>query len=364
MGKHARLSPSSAERWFNCPASPDLEAGYPDTSSPAARDGTKTHNLLEKCLINAARPEQYCDEPDRCERVQVAIDYVADRIKELKESYPKAKVMLEAESKSDPGAQHGRDDWFGTCDIFITVVDENGRNVYAEAIDYKDGRSPVKVEENKQLFSYFEGKATLSEWNMRITVIQPRLDNPTLWWEPTIEEYYQLASDMVDAAKATDLPNPPMKKGDHCYFCKHKHNCIEYKGQHLAPIASSLDLTGDVRVMTDQQLASLVDAEKTIQGVLESAKQEMTKRIKDGKPVPGYKIGRGRGRKVWNCSEEEVKKRLKDLDFTDEQIYSSQLISPAQAVKINKDVEELINVEVGEGKLEKINLNDMFPNFI
>ena len=49
---HARLSASSSARWLNCTASVDQVSKYPNTSSPAAMEGTAAHELGDLCLSN------------------------------------------------------------------------------------------------------------------------------------------------------------------------------------------------------------------------------------------------------------------------------------------------------------------------
>lgn len=51
--QHALLSASGAHRWLSCPPSARAEAGLPDSSSEAAKQGTVAHALAEwkvRCL--------------------------------------------------------------------------------------------------------------------------------------------------------------------------------------------------------------------------------------------------------------------------------------------------------------------------
>ena len=49
-GKHAFLSPSSAERWVHCPPSAWLSEQFPDQGSVFASEGTEAHRLCEYLL--------------------------------------------------------------------------------------------------------------------------------------------------------------------------------------------------------------------------------------------------------------------------------------------------------------------------
>jgi len=160
MSSHARLSPSN-HRWPLCPGSVREEQNYPDVAGEAAIDGTGSHLLLEMCLDNNVPAIQYdqqiigANDPEhpsgwlvgieRCQRVQMCLDYVERRVSELKEQYPGCTVTVEAESKSDPGGMFGRDDWKGTCDVTIICRnDHTGEVPFIETIDYKDVRGWVR----------------------------------------------------------------------------------------------------------------------------------------------------------------------------------------------------------------------------
>ena len=79
-GKHARLSPSSAVRWANCPASVALDdvvrekndGELPDDSSPAAELGTLCHAYAEALIML-----QHCDAPSRAHYEEKAAELKA-----------------------------------------------------------------------------------------------------------------------------------------------------------------------------------------------------------------------------------------------------------------------------------------------
>ena len=52
MAAHAKLSPSAASRWINCPGSVALCATLPKPPSTFyADEGTSAHALAEKCIL-------------------------------------------------------------------------------------------------------------------------------------------------------------------------------------------------------------------------------------------------------------------------------------------------------------------------
>lgn len=75
---HAKLSPSAAVRWLTCPGSIRLSADIPDTSSPAAEEGTLAHELGELALLEGVDTADVAgDYPQEMrEYIQGYVDYV------------------------------------------------------------------------------------------------------------------------------------------------------------------------------------------------------------------------------------------------------------------------------------------------
>jgi len=389
---HARLGPSN-HRWVYCPGSVREENGYEDIAGAAAIDGTGSHLLLELCLVNGVRAEDYeghiigenhedCPNGwmihlDRCDRVQECLDYVARRYNELSEKYPQHKVSIYAEGKSNPGEAYGRDDWWGTVDITILVTDGDNL-IFIETCDYKDGRGWVSVKNkdntyNSQLVSYCGGKMKdyLSmklprQWmepysvdrveGCRLSVVQPRT-NPTVRYEDLQPSTLMSEMDrLAKAAEATDDPNAPVIPGKHCQWCKANPkrggHCTAESQQSLQVVSemSSNELIAsdqslfelingqltDMKSLPSEKLSQLADARASLIAIFDRVEDEIAERLESGQQVPGYTMKPGRGSKVWNADEEEIAKALKSRRMKKDDIYPAKLLSPAQMLKSDK----------------------------
>lgn len=421
MGDHARLSPSN-HRWPHCPGSVREEEQYEDVPGSAAIDGTGSHLLLELCLTNNVRAEKYLgevigqgheDEPHgwyvekpRCDRVQMCLDYVSTRVKFLQDLYPGSTVTVEAESRSNPGDIFGRDDWYGTCDITITVKNAHGHCLFIEVIDYKDGREFVHAEGNSQLIGYLGGKIQpyLSD-KMEImiahpcqfTIVQPKTEGKKIRSHTCTHDYLweelkglALAADKTDDPKAPLIPDNRGGKG-HCRWCKHRENCtaleerdvkeLKNMSTELIPAGEGSDLfaisgqlMADPESLSSDQLTKLIDMEPGVLSMFTRAREELETRVRRGDDVEGWEIGYGNATRVWGEPEEVVVKKLKAQRLKKDDIYPPKLISPAQYLKLKslkpeqkkRIEEELIVTKAGNEKLvrvakkEKISADEMF----
>ncbi len=380
---HARLSPSARHRWGACAGSIREEALYPEPpSGPAAIDGTHSHTLLEWCIENKlADPVtqvgvtmrddggEFIVGMDRAKRVQVATAYIRECIRE----FPDAEVL--AEEKVNTRWLLGRDDIFGTVDCQIWTGD-----LY-EVIDYKDGMHPVEAKDNPQLEIYALGALSrfkLNEWEaypfqrVRLTIIQPKLALKGL---PEINSYDYLVTDLLagprwvarEQAAATDDPNATLTPGEkQCRYCAAKGGCAALAGYTMKEVGLMFQsvitsqsvaadyLTVNVPIelahqaaekdptkMGDAELTQVLEAVPLLKQFIEGVQAEALKRLENGKPVPGFKLVRGPGRRAWALPEDEIVAKLKQMGIPKGAIYKSDLVSPAQAEKLTwlkKDV--------------------------
>jgi len=407
MGAHARLGPSNA-RWPSCPGSVREEANYQDIPSEAAIDGTGSHLLLEMCLGNNVPAEQYdqqiigANHPEhlggwlvgieRIQRVQMCLDYTERRVEELVEEYPGTEVMVEAESRSNPGGFYGRDDWWGTVDITITVTSSVGDVIYIEVIDYKDGRGWVNVKDNTQLVAYLSGKilphvAAGTVKDCRLTIVQPKT-NPVVRYQcskrgdTTVGTVLRHSLALSKSADATDDPDAPTRSGKHCQWCKASPkrggHCVTATEKSIQAVTSMSNtelvpvdvpmfeyiskVIADPKSLTSAQLGELLSAKDALMAAFDGCAAEIQSRIEAGQTVNGYAMQAGRSSRKWAEPEEEIVKKLKSRKLKLDEIYPKKLISPAALLKLGKLTEsqkkriekELVADVAGKLTLKKV----------
>ena len=377
MTTHSNLSPSKRVRWANCPGSIREEAKYPPKpSGPAAIDGTHTHTLLEKCIKEFSDASKYIGltlkdhegeftvDADRAERVQFALNYI--------ESQTGPDDIVLSESRVDPVSLVGRDDMAGTIDV--RIIYDKGDAV--ELIDYKDGMNATDARE--QLEQYAVGvvaetqnlgqKAPLL---LKMTVVQPKLRLKGLRGITstviTLGEFMQIRDKMVLEAAATDAPDAPLVAGDkQCKHCAHAGACTALSGKALndAGIAfAAIDVTTQAAAkeptqMTDQQLREIIESAPLLRQMIEGAEAEALRRLESGKTIEGIKAVRGRGSRAWAVDDDEqMAEKLKKMGLPKDVIWTSKLISVAQAEKATwtkKKGDEVIKMQLSDRQLKTL----------
>lgn len=148
---HSILSPSSADRWVQCPASTsfiqrlaDVGAILGDTTGVAAQKGTAAHALFEQALLNQTSAQDAlsaisADHQDLIDDdLILAVQESLDALEQLlQDAGPKSLAF--AEMPVDPAPFTQCPETYGTADV---VVYDNGNNTLW-VIDLKTGRHPV-----------------------------------------------------------------------------------------------------------------------------------------------------------------------------------------------------------------------------
>ena len=378
MGKHARKSLSASPRWSRCSGSIREEEKYPNTSSVAAIDGTRSHALLEILLtgvvngkevnplgleiVDVDQSQGWIVDSERLERVMVAVDYVKQRIITLGPN-----ALLFIEQRTDPGNKYGMVDMWGTVDI--TLI---GGDSVLEVIDYKDGRTYVS-EHTEQLLGYSDGQiehARLNFVNIKTvvkTIIQPKiLNNPIRSATHTREQNDKMASALAAAALLTDNPDAELTPGDHCIWCKHKPNC---KARNQIAV-DMINNSAEPAKMSNEQLAKANDAISMVESFIDALKLESMKRIDEGQVIPGYEAVVGRKKNRSWTDEAAVDMKLRQMTVDGKRLlhadrFIKRLISPSAILKLKLTgqqrslIEKFIVSENGEKRLKKVTRNKL-----
>ena len=355
MSGHAKLSPSSAYRWFACPGSVRLSEQFPDESNEYAREGTAAHTLAERCLRTGAVAADFLgshegrirvdyrtsDGADAAQVFEVtpemvsAVQVYLDHCRSVEAGPPRGQMLVEER------VHLGRIDTslssvWGTADCIIYVPDTQVLHV----IDLKYGRGKVvSATDNLQLKLY-----ALAAWGtfherfkvarVITTIVQPRAgEEPVRKAEYTAAELLDFVQDVADAIARVERQEAEFVPGGHCDFCRAKAVCPSLSGKALAVAQDEFALADPATLSIEQCVRLLEKAEMLdtwIRGVREYLHELATK----GTPVPGYKLVPKRAARQWAVPEDVAAKALLDLGVLADDVYRRELVSPAQAEKL------------------------------
>ena len=371
MTTHARLSPSSAVRWLNCPAAPLMEHGKPNSRSEYAAEGTAAHHLADQILSFgnhrmadfigkqiAVSPKGECKlvsddswnppkdwyvfevDEDMKDYVREYVDLVDNVIQATNGGgFFEQRLPLE-QITGEKGAT-------GTADAVIVADNQ------IIVIDLKYGQGQqIDAENNPQLMMY--GLAALNEFDIigdfdtvRLIISQPRRYHVSEWtipatelraWGDNVSNTAKLIDSLDTTSDLTGLFNPSEAA---CKYCKARAECkalAEHVHEAVCAEFESLDapLTVSDAKYDSDMLAKMYDRIATIQTWIKAIEEETYAKLMQGEPVGDFKLVQGRGgsRKWLDANEAEA--TLKAMRIKADAMYNKKLISPTDAEKLNK----------------------------
>ena len=364
--KHSSVSPSSAERFFNCPGSVQAQAKI-DLDLPAnqaAIDGIAMHELAAKCLRENQDPRDLLgsviDVKNGSENFVCTVTddfvYAVDMYKRvvdglLDEHGLDIRALQIEVSCAIPEVDK---DARGTTDLYFYA----GDTLYV--LDFKSGRGIiVDPEENKQCMYYALRPfldAQVFVQKIVIGIIQPRAKEGEFvkYWETTPERLLKFKDELKEAISKTREKSPNFNSGSWCAYCSAAGVCRDLQKSILVTtkkVMPSLDKCfPTVTSLTPEQIGNALPSLILLKELLDNLEGYALTLAKAGKDIPGYALVKGKKNRQWK-DEQAVIDAFGTQNW--DQIMKTDLRSPAQVEKIlgKEAISDFIFTPEGEYKL-------------
>lgn len=299
--QHAFLSASSAHRWLNCTASPEMSKGIENKSTEYAEEGTTAHALAEAILTSnvdkafEARQSEYYN-PDMEDYVDSYVNYAKGVIDTGDKWYIERKVDLGSVVP----------DGFGTVDCYVLNLKEKLITV----IDLKYGKGiEVNATDNPQLKLYAIGAlhdaikervidvADIYSWSVKTVIFQPRLHHVDDCVYKNISSLIEWGNQVREKARrAFSGRGVEIKSGEWCRFCPAKIRCREYAGVRESFIEKIFPR--DLYKLSNEELSELLERLSEFNTYAQGVKDELIEAIKTGGDTKGYTLKEVKGKRI------------------------------------------------------------------
>lgn len=348
--KRIDLTPSSADRWTTCTASPqfifDNWERLPPETHTYSDEGTTAHEVAAALLQNRKVNPSECPVPVNAEMNWNGWQYM-EFVEGLLQ--PGGKVIVEqrlplfyAESRY--------------AIIDAAVINPNNLHI----IDYKYGEGIiVSPENNLQATIYAKSVVWASaRWNgkplvlpddfpVSVHIYQPRSRNaeisPHHSWQTTWADIREKARLIFETAvnilqKNNNVVFAPSEKA--CQWCPAKGFC-EARSKEFVKDLDMLAVIDDKpkpvgRVLTIEQLAAIVKHGDHIKKWIDDAKEFALQHMRAGGKIPGFKLVTSRGgNRFWSDPKKAAKYLLEDTILRQDEIFTEpKLVGPAAVEKL------------------------------
>lgn len=374
---HAKLSPSAAERWWNCPGSVALVAKCPpQPSSPHAAEGTLAHSLAADLMLNKTTIPLLLGRIGEVVKVEgrdITIDedmvngvkaYYEIILEEYKANFKApSEITIYIEQRVSLKSVH--EDLSGTAD---TVMLKKGAFISVKDLKYGKG-VVVEVVKNKQLMIYLLGAIeSLADGKEAFDIFEIEIIQPRAYHKDGIARRYAVTKDELKVFKAelklraamATTPGAAFRAGDWCRWCPAKgpmcsESCRkagEDAQQDFSAVAAIANTPAKELVspesMTPEQITRALGLADYVTKWFDSVKEYAQAQLVAGKPIPGYKLVRGKSNRVW--TDEAAVIAEFEPTMSDKIFAPKALLSPAKLEKIvgKKKIESLTTKPEGK----------------
>ena len=356
MPKHAKLSASGAELWTNCPGSVHMAELFPETTSPAAEEGTLAHALAQTMIENARAgsisPQisaEYMVERDNVnafysvhkelaesfddmkKTLEPYVDYVIEEYEAIRKKDAAAELMTEQHvdfSDIVPGG-------FGTSDVVIIGDDT------CEVIDLKYGKGvPISAIANPQIRLYTYG--TMSAFDLsydfsrvKMVIYQPRLDSVTSE-KLTADDLRSWGKAVIaPAAKRALSKNPKYNPGPWCksHFCPAAGSC-KARAAKMHEFEDMIERRRkDDAVLSGDDMGKSLSAAREYTAWAKDLENEALELAQSGEAVTGWKVVESVAKRKYK-SEEIVAATLVKAGYDPALIYEKKLLGVTKMTQL------------------------------
>lgn len=312
---HAVLSASSSSRWIACPPSALLQEKYRDYGSVYAEAGSEAHALGESKVLEFLgkphtdpRPEMKYLDQEMEDATDAYASFIAEQIATAKETCPDPLVLVEQEVDYSRWAEGG----FGTADAII--VGEG--HLWITDLKYGTGIE-IDAQSNSQLSCYALGAIDLLDdlydfHTVTLSIFQPRRSHISSW-TTTREALLDWGEGVLrPAAQQAIKGEGKFCAGDHCRFCKAKHECRARADQQMNLMRYEFQLPP---TLTDDEVEEILGQVDQLLSWAEDVKAYALAAALGGKRWKTYKLVEGRSTRRYsdeNAVAEAVKAVGKD----------------------------------------------------
>lgn len=358
MGKHSLLSPSSSHRWLRCGKSARLEEQFENVTSVFAEEGTAAHELSEHKLrlflgIETKRPISEFDSDDLEYYTDIYVEYAKELITEARAKCKDPVILLEQRLDYSCYVAEG----FGTGDLVI-IADGT-----LDIVDLKYGKGvAVSAEDNPQMKLYALGALHIFDalydiGNVKMTIVQPRLDSISTYELPAAELLNWAENELRPKAQLAWNGEGEFVPGEHCKFCRARYTC-RARAEEFLNLAKYDFAQPDL--LEDDEITEIIQiADRLSTWASEVFTFATDKAIREGKSWNGFKLVEGRSNRKYT-DESAVIASVTAAGYSD--IYKMSLIGITDMEKLlgKKKFKELLSnlIEKPAGKPTLVPLSD------